>query len=453
MFLHGVLRWVSRWLSRLAVQRAQREAVGAPRRRYAAGRRSAWVLAIAAGVMAASYLYVLSGLLNVAPATSIVTRLDVLFSSDLALRVFNLTGATDSTQELREHRISLPHPLMNPIWGTAGGLVFHLLPGPAPGPARRFVAARLLVAIIAATGIAALVSLGHSLGIPLPLTVLLLAHYLAFTANALVALPDHMGISSGLLTLCFCVWARSEGRRRGAALAGLAVLCGGTTITNGIFPGGLWLSTRLERRMAATAGRKLRRRSVWVAMLLGLATLGSIASVKAVAHLRGEALIYRHMNPRILHDPIAGLRLIPAALVYPAVGPTPHTVVSGSSLALTYEPLDFRGYGPAQGLAAIAWATLLALAATCALRDRTVRKWALAAAAWIGFNIAFHSVWGDELFLFTPHWSWALMSIVVLGAARARRPRVSVLMGALMLVSLVGQVTTLCHIVQAVATL
>jgi len=30
----------------------------------------------------------------------------------------------------------------------------------------------------------------------------------------------------------------------------------------------------------------------------------------------------------------------------------------------------------------------------------------------------FHNVWGDELFLYAPHWSWALMALVILGARR-----------------------------------
>ena len=29
-----------------------------------------------------------------------------------------------------------------------------------------------------------------------------------------------------------------------------------------------------------------------------------------------------------------------------------------------------------------------------------------------------HTVWGDELFLYTPHWSWALFGLVLLGAGR-----------------------------------
>lgn len=32
------------------------------------------------------------------------------------------------------------------------------------------------------------------------------------------------------------------------------------------------------------------------------------------------------------------------------------------------------------------------------------------------FNLLFHNMWGDEFFLFSPHWSWALMLVVLLGS-------------------------------------
>ena len=35
--------------------------------------------------------------------------------------------------------------------------------------------------------------------------------------------------------------------------------------------------------------------------------------------------------------------------------------------------------------------------------------------SWIAFNVVFHNFWGDEFFLFSPHWSWALLALLLTG--------------------------------------
>ncbi len=40
---------------------------------------------------------------------------------------------------------------------------------------------------------------------------------------------------------------------------------------------------------------------------------------------------------------------------------------------------------------------------------------------WILFNAVFHNLWGDELMVYAPHWSWALMALVVLGVRHLSR--------------------------------
>ncbi len=85
---------------------------------------------------------------------------------------------------------------------------------------------------------------------------------------------------------------------------------------------------------------------------------------------------------------------------------------------LSYEPLSLSGYGPIQGVAAVCGA-FYASSVRAALAEKKVRLSARFALGWIGFNCIFYKPWGDEYFLFSPHSSWALMVIVVLGVQGA----------------------------------
>jgi hypothetical protein len=62
--------------------------------------------------------------------------------------------------------------------------------------------------------------------------------------------------------------------------------------------------------------------------------------------------------------------------------------------------------------------------------------------AWIGFNLVFHNLWGDEFFLYSPHWVWALLTLVMLGIGRLRL-RFAVPLVAFIVI---GQITTLLTI-------
>ena len=50
------------------------------------------------------------------------------------------------------------------------------------------------------------------------------------------------------------------------------------------------------------------------------------------------------------------------------------------------------------------------------LKHENTRLYVWLPLGWILFSAVFHNIWGDELLLFSPHWSWALMALVLLGA-------------------------------------
>ena len=37
---------------------------------------------------------------------------------------------------------------------------------------------------------------------------------------------------------------------------------------------------------------------------------------------------------------------------------------------------------------------------------------------WCGWNAIFHTIWGDEYFLYTPHYAWAFLTMALLGWQR-----------------------------------
>jgi hypothetical protein len=87
---------------------------------------------------------------------------------------------------------------------------------------------------------------------------------------------------------------------------------------------------------------------------------------------------------------------------------------------VSYEPaleqFHISYYFGFQGIGAIAWIVLLLTCMYKALRDERTRAYMWLPLGWLLFNFVLHNMWGDEFVLYSPHWSWALMGIVILGA-------------------------------------
>jgi len=160
-----------------------------------------------------------------------------------------------------------------------------------------------------------------------------------------------------------------------------------------------------------------RRRLAMAVMVLGLGT-GAVLAVSGMwARIqRSDTIVGRFLNLRLYREPVSGLLVVPAALIYPAIGPVPRVAGAVQSERLTYEPIRFHGYGAIAAVGVVAWSGLLAAAFIRLRVDRRLRAVLFVPVAWIALNILFHAVWGDELFLYTPHWAWALMAIVMEGA-------------------------------------
>ena len=361
------------------------------------------LLAATVGLCAVAWFMFLSGWLGVKPGSVMTKRQNVLFNSDTNLWMDRIIGDARSPERL-------VHPLEIPIWRPPCRALHHLLEAFLPSAYAGIVAARFLVALVAGTGVAFLAFLALHNGLKTIPCVLLFIMYLLFTSNSTAALPEHFGISNGLLTITFVlpiVVASAETRM--IALAALVVLCGGTTITNVLFPLASFVqycvkSIRAKIYMATAA----------IALGLGAALFLYIRSY-TIHHFVGK-----YLNLRLLYHPLqAGVYAI-YAFVAPAVGPTPRILRVPGWDMVSYEPalepLRLSYYFGVQAIGAIAWAILLLKCISKGLHDERTRAFMWLPMGWLLFSVIFHNIWGDELFLYAPHWSWALMGLVILGA-------------------------------------
>jgi hypothetical protein len=315
------------------------------------------------------------------------------------------------------YAFDIRHPGVNFVWRAASRGVFGVLSLVLPAREAGVLSALSIVLCLAAAG-------GACLFVTSPATRiksgakfwLLFAVFLLFSSQVIVCIPDHFGCSLGLLSGTYFLFCRRMDRRRKVACLVLAtLLCGVTTVTNALFPalciGAVLCESVRCRRAVRAAG---------VAVLAVVPALILVAAAAAPDDHPGDAqaapgiprLFKEYRNNRIAASPVDAVRYSLFGIVAPAVAPSPHRARDGS---LTYEPVPDLSYGALRLSAAAAWVVLLALSGYAAWRRRELRVPLLVLLSWIMANLLLHNLWGDEFFLYTPHWSWALAGIVVLG--------------------------------------
>jgi hypothetical protein len=96
----------------------------------------------------------------------------------------------------------------------------------------------------------------------------------------------------------------------------------------------------------------------------------------------------------------------------------------------TFAPAGPGGLRPAGWLHAVLWLGLIALAGSRMARGTQARSPLLAPLAlWILFNAALHLVYGEDLFLYTAQWTFAVVALVAL--ALGPHPRLPLVLTAL----------------------
>jgi hypothetical protein len=405
------------------------------------------VVGSVAGVVAAAWLYALSGFMFVRPGSALTERRDVLFQSD--------TGYWITAYSRGVERVSsFTHPLLGVVWAPGPRLLYRLLRRVLSDAEAATVAGRAFTALVAAAGVAALFAAAACRGAPAAALALLLPTYLLFTDQVLVALPEHFALSQALLSIAFALLV--VGLRPGAQLASLGVLAvaaGGVTVTNAAFP--LAAAGLVVRRHA---DRRRQGQMAAAAILLAATAAAALGAVLLASPGARQRLVWRigpWLTARPLREPGLAVRLALRGLVDPAIGPTP--VVDRNNDAHlpmvtyqpTYAPYALWPYDRLQSVAAVVWILLLIPSGVRACRDRQTRPYAALLLGWIAFNTILHNVWGDEYFLFSTHWSWALFALVLLAAPRFRGPPLACLVAPLV----AGQMHTLIALHRVLSTI
>ena len=396
----------------------------------------ALAIAIAIGLASVVWFMALSGWMKSEPGSVMVKRQNVLFNSDSSLWLDRMIGNARSPEQMI-------HPLELVFWRAPCRGLQHLLEAFMPPERAGILGARLLVALVYGVGVAFLALVAIRLGVKLPQCVLLFVIYFLFTSNCTAALPEHFGISNGLLSLAFAgPILLSSSTATTIFLIVMLVLCGGTTITNALYPAAaIWqYSFKTWRARIAVAAAAI---PVALAVFLFF-----YFKSYTIHHFVGG-----YLTIRWIRDPFRACIYAIYAVVCPAVGPTPQVMRVPGWDMVSYEPAHhvvlMSYYLGLQGIGAIAWAVLLVKSVANAIRDESTRLYVWLPLGWVVFSILFHNVWGDEMALYSPHWSWALMALVILGARKLPLKFVATLFVPIV----VSQVYTLVQIHTAVGTI
>ena len=401
-----------------------------------AAEKPAMKAAIAIGLAAVVWFMVLSGWMKSAPGSVMVKRQNVLFNSDSSIWLDRMVGNARSPEQMI-------HPLEIVFWRLPCRALGRMMRLFAPADEAAILGARLLVALVYGVGVAFLAFLALRLGVKLPQCVLLFIVYFLFTSNCTAALPEHFGISNGLLSVAFVgpILLNSLAANT-IFLAAMVILCGGTTITNALYPlAAIWQYSfkTMRSRMKVLAA----------AIPLGVAGfLFFFLKSYTIHHFVGG-----YLTMRWIRDPFRACIYAVYAVVCPAVGPTPLVMRVPGWDMVSYEPahhvVQLSYYLGLQAVGAVAWAVLLVRGTAKALHHEATRVYVWLPLGWIVFSILFHNVWGDEMALYSPHWSWALMALVILGARQLRMKFVATLFVPIV----VSQIYTLIQIHAALGTI
>jgi hypothetical protein len=383
------------------------------------GRRCLLIASIVT-VISATWVYYVSDRIGLVPGAPIVDRTNVLFQSDCSATIYDFIHT-------REYPpwIQAKHPLnhwiqIEPVHYISAALALAMLEDRAP-----LVAGRAFNAILTGLGIASIVFMALRSGFPLRFLPPMFLITLLSTSTIIAAVPEHFGVSYALLSVTFAV-ASSDLRLPTALglLFLLEILCAGVTITNGLFPVMAGFALVWKHSGCRFPVRFL------AAMCLGAAVAGltftGLASIPRdrlpplMQDLRTSVGKFIHVR---VDDPLSFPKYSFRGLVDPIIGPTPDLDRNNwqHRPMLTYESssslYSIWPYDVLQSAGATSWLIMLALSCLRFIRSPDCLGSLLF--AWIAFNLALHNLWGDEFFLFSPHWSWALIAMVYLRIPRS----------------------------------
>lgn len=356
--------------------------------------------------------YGIAETLDVSPDRPMASRTDVYFQSDAG-------GLIQDAIANYDQRARGVHPAIYPLWtAPLHRLTLELSPQ-VPVANTATYASRLLVNLASGLGIGSLAYVLRRRGFRTgQLTILIMLLVVSF-GNTLAAIPDHFGLSLGVFAASLAVYLLpSTPRRRAFMLVLCMILAASITITNLFFPA-LLLATLAFRELTFSS------RDFCFGLLVALVTLGGAMVIylsRPDLQARVEERIQLYLNWTLTRDPPKAAAMITRSIIDSVVGPTP-AVSSDINLErlpmLTYQPPCQKyvlwPYSPLQSTAAVAWLMILAVGVVRGMGQTPWRMPVVLLLLWWIWNAVFHTVWGDEFFLYTPHYAWALVTAAFLG--------------------------------------
>ncbi|WP_162914563.1 hypothetical protein [Desertibaculum subflavum] len=340
-------------------------------------------------VAAALVLVPLTGLLDRLGAYE---RLDILFNADSKGALQEMTTGTG----LRARSVS--HPLYHVLIGYPVKYlvlaVAALLRQPAGEIARHFIYVTPLVAAALTTLLYATLRRFCASRAACLLAAIFFAA--GFAMLVFGSILEHFLLSGFLIAAAFAAALHMVARRTFSRLfwIGAAFLCGAITVTNLVPIGILFLLH------AIYVGRP----AIRDALVISLTSVALLAGAMVATHylvqdynLGGPSMPEKYLvadyMDRLVHIPDFLVNAVAPSAV--ALEPTDH----GTGFTL-------NGVRSAISLPGLALLVMLTLSAHAWLRsrDRTFRFAMAAAALVVAFNLVFHSFWGDEVFLYAPHY-------------------------------------------------
>src|SRR5208337_3502527 len=272
-------------------------------------------------LVAVIWFMLLSGWLKSVPGSVVVKRQNVLFNADSSIWLDRMVGNASSPEKA-------VHPLEVAFWRPPVKAMQHLLEIFMPADYAGIFAARLVVAIIHGMGMGFLAFLALRNGVKIPQCILLFIIYLLFTSNSTAALPEHFGISNGLLSIAFVVpILLASVEMRTVFLAIMVIFCGGTTITNALYP----LAALLQYSFKSTRARVA---VLAAAIPVGLGGFLFLYTKSYTMH----HFVSAYATFRLLHDPLRACVYAIYTVVCPAIGPTPRVMPLPGWEMVSYEP-------------------------------------------------------------------------------------------------------------------
>lgn len=249
-----------------------------------------------------------------------------------------------------------------------------------------------------------------------------------------MAIPESFGIAAGLLAITFSlIWTTRTGTSR---LIWRAILVNGAcTVTNALFPVTAALCLSINRQAERDVQGELdsggspkrwkRNTGVFLGILLGVmmivAVFWLLREEIASKIKRGVRSHLAYLNNRLIHDPASAAQYGLWGLIAPAIAPEPYARQSG----LSFEPVRWSRFPWVQYPGVVAWLSVLSLGAW-QIQHKAFRPYVAMLVVWILFNLVFHNMWGDEFFMYSAHWAWALWVLFCIGL-RSLRPKMRIL--------------------------